>query len=72
MTWLDDFADALGVERMSAADIDLVLDLARDVAHGSERKNAPPAAFLAAMFVASGKGDLADAVRKAEALIGQA
>ncbi len=72
MSWLDDFADALGVERMTVADIDLVLDLARDVAHGSERKNAPPAAFLAAMYVASGKGDVADAIRKAEALIGQA
>lgn len=71
MSWLDDFADALGVERMTDADIDLVLDLARDVAHGSERKNAPPAAFLAAMYVASGKGDVADAIRQAEALIGQ-
>ncbi len=72
MSWLDDYAEALGVSGLTPADIELVLDLAREVAHGSERKNAPPAAFLAALYVASGNGDLSEAVRRAEALIGQA
>ncbi|HET7488504.1 MAG TPA: DUF6457 domain-containing protein [Acidimicrobiales bacterium] len=45
--WLDRFADALGVARLTAEEIDTVLDLARDVAHGTERKNAPLATYLA-------------------------
>jgi len=53
--WLDGLADALGVNRLSPAEIDQLLDLARDVAHGTERKNAPLATFLAGRAVASGQ-----------------
>lgn len=52
--WLDALADALGVARLSPAEVDQLLDLARDVAHGTERKNAPLATFLAGRAVAGG------------------
>jgi hypothetical protein len=38
-----------------------VLDLARDVAHGSERKNAPVAAFVAGRYVQARMAQGADA-----------
>ncbi len=69
MNWLNDYAQQLGVDPLSAGDVDLILDLAREVAHGSERKNAPPAAYLAALFVASDRGDLSEAIQRARALI---
>ena len=34
-------------------DVDALLDLARDVAHGTERRNAPLATFLVGQFVAA-------------------
>ena len=45
--WLDRFADALHVPRLDPAEVEAVLDLARVVAHGTERRNAPLAAYLA-------------------------
>jgi hypothetical protein len=57
VTWIDDYAKALGLE-LSEAEVQTILDLARDVAHGTERKNAPLAAFLAGRFV--GRGDALD------------
>lgn len=45
--WLDRYAEALGVPPLAAEDVDAILDLAREVAHGTERKNAPLAAWLA-------------------------
>lgn len=45
--WLDRFAAALGVPPLDPAEVDTILDLAREVAHGTERKNAPLAAWLA-------------------------
>ena len=68
MSWLDDYAAALGVDSLNEDQIEAILDLARDVAHGSERKNAPPAAFLAAGFIAAG-GDMGDAVSRARELL---
>ncbi len=61
--WIPDYAEALGVE-LDDAEMEAVLALARDVAHGTERKNAPVAAFLAGRFVGNG-GSLADAVERA-------
>lgn len=60
--WLDRFADALGVPPLDPDDIDALLDLARDVAHGTERKNAPLAAFLAGRWSALGGGGPAAAL----------
>jgi hypothetical protein len=45
------YAEALGL-RLSDEEVDAVLDLARDVAHGSERRFAPLSSYLAGQFVA--------------------
>jgi hypothetical protein len=45
------YAEALGL-RLSDEEADAVLDLARVVAHGSERRFAPLSTFLAGQFVA--------------------
>jgi hypothetical protein len=43
---------AIGAElSLSADEVEVVLELARLVAHGTERRNAPLAAFLAGRFV---------------------
>lgn len=67
--WLDRFADALHVPRLGPADVDSLLDLARVVAHGTERKNAPLAAFLAGRWAATGAGDPAGALQMVEGLL---
>lgn len=67
--WLDALADALGVARLSEAQIDELLDVARVVAHGTERKNAPLATYLVGAALAAGR-DLASARREIEALLG--
>ena len=43
--WLDEVADALGVDR-DVMDRNVLLGLTRDVAHGVERKAAPLSVFL--------------------------
>jgi len=63
VTWINDYAKALGLE-LSEAEVEALLDLARDVAHGTERKNAPLAAFLAGRFVGTG-GSLDEAIQRA-------
>lgn len=45
--WVEAFAAELGVEAPSAEEIDAVLKLAAAAAHGSERKAAPVATWLA-------------------------
>ncbi len=60
MEWLDGVADALGVSRLTPAEVEQLLELARMVAHGTERMNAPLATYLVGR--ASGTGmDLAEA-----------
>jgi hypothetical protein len=48
-------------------DVDLILDVARVAAHGVARPAAPVTTFLLGVAVAGG-ADLADAVRRIEAL----
>lgn len=55
MEWLDGVADALGVARLSPAEIEQLLDLARVVAHGTERMNAPLATFLVGKAAGAGQ-----------------
>ena len=55
MEWLDGVADALGVARLSPAEIEKILDLARVVAHGTERMNAPLATFLVGKAAGAGR-----------------
>ena len=45
------YAEALGL-MMTTVEVDTILDLARVVAHGSERKFAPLSTYLAGQFVA--------------------
>ncbi|HVE47147.1 MAG TPA: DUF6457 domain-containing protein [Acidimicrobiales bacterium] len=54
MEWLDGVADALGVPRLEPAEIERLLDLARVVAHGTERRNAPLATFLVGRAAGAG------------------
>ncbi len=63
-TYPERYAEALGLE-LGADEADAVLDLARVVAHGSERKFAPLSSYLAGQFVA---GRVRAGVPHAEAL----
>jgi hypothetical protein len=49
--WLDRLADALEVPRISGEELGAVLKLARDVAHGVERRFAPVSAYLVGVAV---------------------
>jgi len=61
--WLDRFATALGMPPIDTAEVETILDLAREVAHGTERKNAPLAAWLAGRAAVSPVDALATARR---------
>lgn len=74
--WLERLAGDLGGRPMSSREMGQVLKLARDVAHGVERKLAPLAAFLAGVHVGRRTAEgalpdeaLAEAVRAAAAII---
>ena len=56
--WVAAQAAALGVDP-SAVDVDRVLDLAREVAHGVGRPAVPLTGFLAGYAVGAGSGDRA-------------
>ena len=68
--WLDDFARALGERPLEREEVGAVLALAREVAHGVERRLAPLASFVAGMHVqrrlAEGAG-VSDAVEEIRA-----
>ena len=68
--WLDDFARALGERPLEREEVGAVLGLARDVAHGVERRLAPLASFVAGMHVqrrvAEGSG-VSDAMEEIQA-----
>jgi Domain of unknown function (DUF6457) len=69
MDWIDDLARGLGEEAEAGAEERrVVLKLAREVAHRTERVNAPLAAYVVGQYVAASRarGDPADeAVREA-------
>ena len=44
--WIDDLARAVGEEPLTAAEMEELLDAARDVAHRVERKMTPLSAFV--------------------------
>lgn len=52
--WLDDLAATLGVAPLRDEEVTDLLAVARDVAHGSERRFAPLSTFLAGVAVAGG------------------
>jgi hypothetical protein len=55
--WIDQYATALGVQPLSPAETADILKLARDVAHGVERRLAPLAAFAAGLAAARASGE---------------
>ena len=55
-SWASELADALGLESAEIADIPLILDLARDAAHGIARPAAPVTTFLVGYAVGLGRG----------------
>jgi hypothetical protein len=74
--WMERFAGGLSEQPLSPREVGQVLKLARDVAHGVERKLAPLAAFLAGVHVGrcTGEGQrreevLAEAMEAAASLL---
>ena len=66
--WQEQFAVVLGVEPLSREESGAVLKLARDVAHGVERKFAPLSTYLLGVAVgsrAASGADRASAFREA-------
>ncbi len=56
MSWVDDLAKQLGVRPLSADETAVLLDAAREVAHGIERRVTPLSAFLLGSAVAAAEG----------------
>jgi Domain of unknown function (DUF6457) len=74
--WMERMAHALGEEPLTQPEVGAILKLARDVAHGVERKGAPLATFLAGLHAGRQAGAglsrreaLAQAVEAARDLI---
>jgi hypothetical protein len=74
--WLSRLAADLGEPRLTSREMGHVLKLAREVAHGVERKLAPLAAYLAGVHVGRRGGQgvspdeaLSEAVRAAAAIL---
>jgi len=74
--WIGRFAEALGEEPLSPAEVGTILKLAREVAHGVERSLAPLASFVAGVHagrLAAGAGSrqaaMAEAMEAARALL---
>jgi Domain of unknown function (DUF6457) len=71
--WPERYSNALGVD-LSDDEVDTILDLARDVAHGTERRFAPLSSYLAGKFVARRikEGATAEhAVHEAQEVVGR-
>jgi hypothetical protein len=64
--WVRDLSDALGVDA-GATDVPLLLDVARDAAHGITRPAAPLTTFLVGL-AAGRRGGGAEAVASAAAI----
>ena len=71
--WPSRYSTALGLD-LSDDEIDAILDLARDVAHGTERRFAPLSAYLAGRYVTRRVAEGAtteEAVREAQEVVGR-
>lgn len=66
--WVTELAEALGLDSTEVADIPLILDLARDAAHGVTRPAAPLTTFLVGYAVGLGRGTTAELSAIASAL----
>lgn len=65
MGWLERYADELGVPALTDDEVARLLGLARDVAHGTERRFAPLSTFLAGVAVGAGDADRVVALDRA-------
>ena len=65
MIWIDAFATALGDTPLTSQEESLLLEAARDIAHGVERKIAPLSTFL---MGAAAERARADGLARSEAL----
>ena len=73
MDWPERYAAALDLE-LPGEEVDAILDLARDIAHGTERRFAPLSAYLAGRYVTqrvAGGATPADALREAQEIAGR-
>ena len=71
--WPERYSAALEVG-LSEEEVDAILDLARDVAHATERRFAPLSSYLAGKFVARRMNEGAsatDAVHEAQEVVGR-
>lgn len=59
--WLDEAARLLGVAPLGEREVEALLDMARDVAHGTERRHAPLTCFLVGLAAAGGRVDVEEA-----------
>ncbi|MBW3658213.1 MAG: molybdopterin-guanine dinucleotide biosynthesis protein MobA [Actinobacteria bacterium] len=71
MGWLERYADELGVAALTDDEVARLLVLARDVAHGTERRYAPLSTFLAGVAVGAGDTPRAAALDQAIAFAQQ-
>ena len=55
MAWPEELAEALGEEPLTADETADLLDLARDVAHNTERRYAPLSTYLIGLAVGRGE-----------------
>lgn len=63
--WLRRFAEEIGAEPLTSTEVGVLLDLTRDVAHGTERRSAPLAAFLAGVHAGRSSASRIEAVEEA-------
>ena len=59
MRWSEQVESITGIEAWDGVETDLVLDMARDVAHGVERRFAPLTAYAIGVAVGRQLGDAA-------------
>jgi hypothetical protein len=73
MDWPERYSAALDVG-LTEEEVDAILDLARDVAHATERKFAPLSSYLAGKFVTRRMAEGAtatEAVHEAQEVVGR-
>ena len=73
MDWPERYGVALELE-LAEEEVDAILDLARDVAHATERRFAPLSAYLAGKFVArrlAAGATVDEALREARGIAGR-
>ena len=64
MRWSEQVEAATGIEAWDAVETDLVLDMAREVAHGTERRFAPLTAYAIGVAVGRQLGDAAETAQE--------